>query len=82
MADRADEAVGFAGQSSERASEHFVRGAVAINVRSHERADTALVSVLNDAKKAFFTEQLAKVHVTSAAPGSVGRACQVHKSGS
>src|SRR5262249_3228800 len=78
MADGADEAVGVALKTIESVSEHFIRGAVAVDVRSHERADTALVGAPNDAEKAFFTERLAKMHVTSAAPGSVGRACQVH----
>ncbi len=80
MADRADEAVGIAGQTIESASKHFIRGAIAVNIRGHERSNAALVGVLNDVKKAFFTERLAKVHVASAAPGSVCCACQVHKS--
>ena len=80
MAHRADEAVGIAGQTLEGVSEHFIGRAVAVNVGGHERTDAALVGVLNDFKKALFTERLAKMHVTAAAPGSVSRACQVHKS--
>ena len=79
VSDRADEAVGIARQTGERASEHFIGGAVAVNVRRHERADTALVSVLNDLEDAFFAERFAEVHVASAAPGSESSAGNVHK---
>ena len=77
--DSADEAVGIAWQTGERASEHFIGGAVAVNVRRHESADAALVSVLNDLEEAFFAQRLAEVHVASAAPGSVCGSCEVHK---
>src|SRR5439155_10792709 len=79
VSDRADEAVGIAWQAGERASEHFIGGAVAVNVRGHERADALPVGVLNDLEKAFFAERLTEVHVASAAPGSKSSAGNVHK---
>jgi hypothetical protein len=79
MTDRADEAVGVALETGERAPKHFVRRAIAVNVRRHKRADAALVSVLHDRDETFLAEFLAEVHEASAAPGAVSCACQFHK---
>ena len=49
MPDGADEAIGVARQPGERAPEHLVGGAIAVNIRRQERADAAVIGVLDDA---------------------------------
>ena len=79
VANDADEAIAVAGNSLQRAAQHRVRLAVAVNVRRHECADALVVGVADASEVAFLAESLAEVHVAAPAPSAVGSACQFHK---
>ncbi len=74
----ADAAVGIPREAGQGAAEHFIGGAVAIDIGGHEGADAAVPGVLNDLEEAFFRKGFTKMHVTSATPGAVSRARQIH----
>src|SRR5262249_44855089 len=63
--DGADEAIGIARPPRERTPEHLIRGAAAINVCRHERADAALVGLADHADESVLGERLTEVHETS-----------------
>ena len=73
-------AIRYATRAARRA-QHFVGGAISIDVRGHERADSAIVGMADGGDEAIVGEGFAEMHEAASRPGSVSSASKIHRGG-
>ena len=76
--DHADEAVTGAREAGEHAAESFVGRTGTIDVRSHESADSVLISAPDQFGEVGLFQGRAEIHKAAAVPGTESSAGQIH----